>query len=69
MSDSIEGVVGASLAIQNWNMLQEKDNMLLKKVLEGQESTILSLVNSASATGNQELAVSGMVGTKLHVTV
>ncbi len=67
MSDSIEGAVGASLAIQNWNMIQEKDNMLLRKVLDGQANNILSLVNSA--TGPQALATSGMVGTQLHVTV
>lgn len=67
MSDSIEGTVGASLAIKNWTMLQEKDNMLLRKVLDSQSNTILSLVNSA-VTGPQELAKSGMVGTTLHVT-
>lgn len=69
MSGSIEGVVGASLAIKNAVMLQEKDNTLLKQVLEGQESTILSLVNSAVVTGPQQLATDGMIGTKLHVTV
>lgn len=67
MSGSIEGVVGASLAIENAVLMQEKDNALLKKVLEGQEATILGLIDSAM-TGPQELALSGMVGTKLHVT-
>ena len=67
MPGSIEGAVGASLAIKNAVMMQEKDNALLKKVLEGQEATILGLIDSAM-TGSQELAMSGMVGTKLHVT-
>ena len=68
MSGSIEGAVGARLAIKTAMMLQEKDNTLLKQVLEGTENTILSLVNSAVATGPQPLATGGMVGTKLHVT-
>lgn len=68
MPGSIEGVVGQSLAIKTAVMMQEKDNALLKQVLEGSENTILSLVNSAVATGPQQLASSGMVGTKLHVT-
>lgn len=66
MSGSVEGAVGAALAIQNWNMIQEKDHLLLKKVLDGQSNTILSLIEGA--TGPQPLAQSGMVGTTIHVT-
>lgn len=67
MPGSIEGTVAQSQAIKTAVMLQEKDNALLKQVLEGQEATILGLIESA-ATGPQKLATSGMVGTTLHVT-
>jgi len=66
MSDSIEGTVAAATGLQNWNMMQEKDNLLLRKVLDGQSNTILSLVNSVPSV--PQLANGGMVGTLLHVT-
>jgi hypothetical protein len=66
MSDSIEGTVAAATGLQNWNMMQEKDNLLLRKVLDGQANTILSLVNSVPSV--PQLATSGMVGTLLHTT-
>lgn len=69
MSGSVEGAVGAALAIQNWNQIQEKDNALLKKVLDNQASTIMGLLDAAAVTGPQPLAASGSVGTKVHVTV
>ena len=52
--------------MQNWNMMQEKDNLLLRKVLDGQSNTILSLINSVPSV--PQLATSGMVGTLLHTT-
>ncbi|CDM26028.1 hypothetical protein BN940_17986 [Castellaniella defragrans 65Phen] len=66
MSDSIEGTVAAATGLQNWNMMQEKDNLLLRKVLDGQANTILSLVNSVPTA--PQLANGGMVGTLLHTT-
>ena len=66
MSGSIEGTVGAALSLQHWNMIQEKDNLLLKKVLDNQANHLLSLINSA--TGPQPLAQTGMIGTKINVT-
>ncbi|KAB0615671.1 putative motility protein [Castellaniella defragrans] len=66
MSDSIEGTVAAATGLQNWNMMQEKDNLLLRKVLDGQANTILSLVNSVPSV--PQLANGGMVGTLLHTT-
>ncbi|GAA0776660.1 hypothetical protein ABRZ04_13405 [Castellaniella ginsengisoli] len=66
MSASIEGTVAAATGLQNWNMMQEKENLLLRKVLDGQANTILSLVNSVPTA--PQLATSGMVGTLLHTT-
>ena len=66
MSDAIEGTVAAATGLQNWNMMQEKDNLLLRKVLDGQANTILSLVNSVPTA--PQLANGGMVGTLLHTT-
>lgn len=66
MSGSIEGTVGAALSLQHWNAVQEKDNLLLRKVLDNQADSVLSLINSA--TGPQPLAQGGMVGINIHVT-
>lgn len=66
MSGSIEGTVGAALAIENWNLIQEKDNALLKKVLDHKANSVLSLIEGA--TQAPQLATTGMVGTRLHVT-
>ncbi|MHA3904077.1 hypothetical protein ACTPOE_11110 [Castellaniella sp. WN] len=66
MSDSVESTVAAATGLQNWAMMQEKDNLLLRKVLDGQANTILSLVNSVPSA--PQLANGGMVGTLLHVT-
>ncbi|GAA0225132.1 hypothetical protein GCM10009125_12630 [Castellaniella daejeonensis] len=66
MSDSVESAVAAATGLQNWAMMQEKDNLLLRKVLDGQANTILSLVNSVPSA--PQLATSGMVGTLLHTT-
>lgn len=66
MSNSIENTVNASLALQQWNMIQEKDNTLLRKVLDNQSDHILSLVNSVAES--PQLATTGMVGTRIHVT-
>lgn len=66
--DSIEGTVNAALALKNWTQIQEKDNALLKKVLDNQANTIASLIDSVPTTGPQPLATSGSVGTKIHVT-
>lgn len=66
MSGSIEGVVGASQAIENFNVMQDKQNLLLKKVLNNQADTIVSLVDSAPTA--PQLAHGGTVGTLLHAT-
>lgn len=66
MSESVESAVAAASGLQNWTMMQENQNTLLKKVLENQSDTILSLVNSVPST--PQLANSGSVGTTLHTT-
>jgi len=72
VSDSIQATVNSSLAIKNWMMHQEKDNLLLQKVLQGQEDMIMGLLASAISaqpvTGPQPLASAGAIGTKVHVT-
>ncbi|GGE63117.1 hypothetical protein ACBP93_10250 [Paenalcaligenes hominis] len=71
MSGSVESVVSASIALQGHALAQEKDNLLLKKVLANQEQTIMSLLDAAAVTpktGPQPLAHSGAVGTQVHVT-
>ncbi len=72
MSGSIQATVSFSLAIKNGMMRQEKDNLLLQKVLQGQEDMIMGLLDSAISaqpvTGLQPLASTGAIGTKVHVT-
>ncbi|WP_323018581.1 hypothetical protein [Castellaniella sp.] len=66
MTDSVESAVAAASGLQNWAMMQENQNLLLRKVLDGQSNTILSLVNSVPTA--PQLASSGAVGTLLHTT-
>lgn len=66
MSNSIEANVSAALGLQDWALIQEKNNSLLRQTLDNQSNTILSLVNSVPSV--PQLATSGMVGTQLHVT-
>ena len=66
MSDSVESLVGAATGLQNWAAMQDKNNLLLRKVMEGRSNTILSLVNSVPTV--PQLAQGGSVGTLLHVT-
>ncbi|MFT0533179.1 hypothetical protein ACMHYJ_10200 [Castellaniella hirudinis] len=66
MSESVESAVAVASGLQNWAMMQEKQNVLLNKVLDGQANTILSLVNSVPSV--PQLASSGSVGTLLHTT-
>ncbi|MGB6241025.1 MAG: hypothetical protein WBF69_00925 [Castellaniella sp.] len=66
MTDSVESAVAAASGLQNWAMMQENQNLLLRKVLDGQSNTILSLVNSVPSI--PQLATSGSVGTLLHTT-
>ncbi|WP_197509433.1 YjfB family protein [Bordetella bronchialis] len=61
---SIEGTVGAAVALQQANALQEAQNSLLRKALDNQAQTIASLIGSVSP----QLSTYGMVGTQLHVT-
>lgn len=64
MIDSIEGAVTTALGLQNWTTAQEAQNLLLRKVLDGQSNTIMNLVNSVP--NPTKLATVGSVGTKLH---
>ena len=50
MSGSIESVVSASIAMQGYTLAQDKNNLLLSKVLANQEQTIMSLLDAASVT-------------------
>lgn len=71
MSGSIESAVSASVAMQGYTLAQDKNNLLLNKVLANQEQTIMSLLDAASVTpktGPQPLAQAGSVGTRVHVT-
>lgn len=66
MSGSVESAVSASLAMQNYNLMQQKNALVLRKVLDTQANSVAQLVNSLSAT--PQLATSGSVGTQLHTT-
>lgn len=61
MEISAEGTVGAALSLQTATLYQEKQNVLLRKTLDNQAQTIISLVDSVP-----KMAASGAVGTKLH---
>jgi hypothetical protein len=63
-SMSIEGTVGAAVGLQQANAMQDAQNVLLRKVLDNQAATIVSLVDSAVP----QLSTSGTVGTLLHAT-
>lgn len=67
MSDAIQGAVATSFAIQDFIMMQEKEHLLLKQALEVEAQGMLSLIDTA--TGPQELAADGLIGTLLHVSV
>jgi hypothetical protein len=60
---SIEGTVGAALALQQVATGQEQQNLLLRKVLDGQADAVSTLLNSLP-----QLATTGAVGTQVHVT-
>ncbi|MBV2180751.1 MAG: hypothetical protein KUL86_05890 [Castellaniella sp.] len=66
MSSSVESLVGAATGLQNYAQLQDNQNVLLRKVLDNQSNTVMSLINSVPSA--PKLASSGMVGTQLHVT-
>lgn len=66
MSNSIEGTVNAALALQNQAMMQQKNNLMLRKALDNQTNLITSLVQGATQGSN--LASGGAVGTLLHTT-
>lgn len=65
-TDAVSAVVAQAVGLQNFNAQQEAQNMLLKKTLDNQQQTIVSLVQAA--TGPQALASTGAVGTQLHTT-
>lgn len=64
MAGSVESATAAALGLQNWMAMQEKDNLLLRKVLDNQAATIQNLVDSVPKA--PQLASSGTVGTLLH---
>lgn len=67
MGDSaVEAAVGAATGLRNMMAMQEKDNALLRQVLDNQAATITNLVDSVP--GPQKLAEVGNIGTRLHVT-
>lgn len=66
MSDSVQSVVNTAQSLEAWSMMQEKEYALLRKVLNNQEQTIVDLIDTAPTA--PELADSGSVGTRLHVT-
>lgn len=66
MSDSIQGAVNTAQHLDAWAMMMEKEYALLRRVLNNQEQTIVDLIDTAPTA--PELADSGTVGTRLHVT-
>lgn len=66
MSDSISSVVSAAQGIEAWAMMQEKENLLLRRVLENQQQTIVDLIDTAPTA--PELADSGSIGTLVNTT-
>jgi hypothetical protein len=64
MDMSIEGTVGAALALKQVAAGQEQQNLLLRKVLDGQADAVATLLNSVP-----QLATTGAIGTQVHVTV
>jgi hypothetical protein len=64
MDMSIEATVGAAVGLQQANAMQEAQNTLLRKTLDSQAQTIVSLISSVAP----QLATHGTVGTQLHVT-
>ncbi|HTK00647.1 MAG TPA: hypothetical protein VL522_13550 [Bordetella sp.] len=63
--DSIEATVGLAVGLQQGNAMQDAQNVLLRKTLDSQADTIVSLISSVTAP---QLSTYGMVGTQLHVT-
>lgn len=66
MSNSIEGAVSLTLAMQQHNITQQKNALLLRDTLDNQANTIARLVNSLPSI--PQLATSGTVGTQVHTT-
>ncbi len=66
MSGAIESAVDVAVGLQNWNLMQQKENNLLRKTLDNQANTILDLVQSVPDV--PRLAHTGSVGTRIHVT-
>lgn len=66
MSDSISGAIGAAVSLQNMAAMQQKDSLLLRKVLDNQADTINQLISGVPSA--PQLASTGAVGTQLHVT-
>ncbi len=66
VDSAVAAAVGAATGLQNAMAVQEKENTLLRKVLDNQSNTILSLVESVSTA--PKLASVGSVGTQVHVT-
>ena len=58
---SIESTVGTALSLKDANVRQDIQMTMLRKVLDNQAQSALSLVESIP-----QLATSGSVGTKLH---
>ena len=61
MEISAESTVSVAQNLQTATLFQEKQNVLLRKTLDNQAQTIMSLVDSVP-----QLATSGSVGTRLH---
>jgi hypothetical protein len=60
---SIEATVGVAVGLQQANAMQDAQNVLLRKTLDNQAQTIVSLISSVAP----QLATEGTVGTRLHV--
>ncbi|WP_148255238.1 putative motility protein [Aidingimonas lacisalsi] len=64
MDGAIEGSVGASLAMQQSQMMQEAQTKVFKEAMETQENQIADLMDSAAQA--PQLATEGSVGTQLN---
>ncbi|GHC37106.1 putative motility protein [Aidingimonas halophila] len=64
MDGTIEGAAGASMAMQQSQVMQEAQTKVFKEAMESQENQIATLMDSASQA--PQLATEGSVGTQIN---
>ncbi len=66
MDMSVNGMVNASLALQQHQLTSEVQTSVLKKSLDGQAEQMTQLMSSISTV--PKLATEGLVGTRINTT-